>query len=298
MRLKKSQKEAVIQWIAEGVQSDEINERASRFDPPFEVFRQQVDYYRKTRDAAIKAIVAAGEQEALTEGLALKGERVKKLKQLAALMENDLFGGFLWLDQVKGVGSGDIAQIVDYEEFNAGEVVQYRGVLDDIAKEVGYVLNPKSTKQLREYFFDKKGHTPIKMSKGGSTGVRNPSCDSTFLEHIAPEDAVAKLVLEHRDYSKLHGTYIKGLHALFDPNDRIHTRFNQDVARTGRLSSATPNLQNVPRPENDKWNLRSAVHRTMAGQIRGRRQEQRNHALHRLVYDTGDRRRHTRAGRS
>ena len=127
----------MIQWIAEGVQSDEINERASRFDPPFEVFRQQVDYYRKTRDAAIKAIVAAGEQEALTEGLALKGERVKKLKQLAALMENDLFGGFLWLDQVKGVGSGDIAQIVDYEEFNAGEVVQYRGVLDDIAKEVG-----------------------------------------------------------------------------------------------------------------------------------------------------------------
>ena len=94
-------------------------------------------YYRQTRDADIKVLVAAGEQEALSEGLALKGQRVTKLKQLAALMERDLLGGFLWLEQVKGVGSGDVAQIVEYEEFNKGEVDAYRGVLDDIAKEVG-----------------------------------------------------------------------------------------------------------------------------------------------------------------
>lgn len=117
--------------------SDEINERAATFVPPFSVFRQQVDYYRKTRAADIKVMIAAGEQEALSEGLALTGERVKKLKQLAALMERDLLGGFLWLDQVKGVGSGDKAMIVDYEEFNSGEVAAYRGVLDDIAKEMG-----------------------------------------------------------------------------------------------------------------------------------------------------------------
>lgn len=138
MRLKKSQKEAVIRWIAEGLQSDEVNERGAEFFPPFSVSRQQVDYYRKTREADIKAIVAAGELDALTEGLAVKAERVKKLKQLAALLERDLFGGFLWLDQVKGVGSGDIAKIVDYEEFNRGEVEAYRGVLDDIAKELGH----------------------------------------------------------------------------------------------------------------------------------------------------------------
>lgn len=82
-------------------------------------------------------MIRAGEESALSEGLAVVGIRVKKLKQLAALMERDIFGGFLWLDQVKGVGSGDIAELVDYEEFNAGEVAAYRGVLDDIAKEVG-----------------------------------------------------------------------------------------------------------------------------------------------------------------
>jgi len=137
MRLKKTQKEAVLRWIAEGLQSDEINERAAKFIPPFTVKRDQVTYYRKTREADIAAIVKAGEQDALKEGLALKSERVKKLKQLASLMEQDLFGGFLWTEQVKGVGSGDVAQIVDYEEFNKAEVDAYRGVLDDIAKETG-----------------------------------------------------------------------------------------------------------------------------------------------------------------
>ena len=136
MRLKKTQKEAVIRWIAEGLQSDEINERAAAFIPPFSVWRQQVDYYRKTRNVEIAELIKAGEQEALSEGLALKAVRVIRLKQLAALMEKDLLGGFLWLDQVKGVGSGDIAQIVDYEEFNKAEVDAYRGVLDDIAKEM------------------------------------------------------------------------------------------------------------------------------------------------------------------
>ena len=119
------------------MQSDEINDLAAEFIPPFSVTRPQVAYYRKTREADIKALVAAGEQQALTEGLAVKAERVKKLKQLAALIERDLFGGFLWLEQVKGVGSGDAATIVDYEEFNKAEVDAYRSVLKDIADELG-----------------------------------------------------------------------------------------------------------------------------------------------------------------
>lgn len=138
MRLKKTQKEAVLKWIAEGLKSGEINDRAGEFIPPFSIYPQHIDYYRRTRQADIEILIKAGEQSALTEGLALKSERVKRLKQLAGLMEKDLLGGFLWLDQVKGVGSGEIAKIVDYEEFNKGEVDAYRGVLDDIAKEVGH----------------------------------------------------------------------------------------------------------------------------------------------------------------
>lgn len=138
MRLKKEQKEAVIKWVTAGFETDEINKLAREFDPPFTVSRRQAAYYRETRGVDLADIKRAGEEDALDEGLALKGERVRRLKQLAALMERDLFGGFMWLDQVKGVGSGDIAEIVEYEEFNGAEIAAYRGVLDDIAKEMGH----------------------------------------------------------------------------------------------------------------------------------------------------------------
>ena len=136
-RLKKGQKEALLKWIAEGLKSDEINERAAVFVPPFSISRRMVTYYRKTRKRDIETLIRIGEEDALREGLALKGERVTKLKALAGLMEQDLLGGFLWLEQVKGVGSGEAATIVEYEEFNRAEVDTYRGVLDDIARELG-----------------------------------------------------------------------------------------------------------------------------------------------------------------
>lgn len=137
MRLRKAQKEAVLTWIAEGLQTDEINKRAAVFEPPFVVTRQNIDRYRRTRALDLKAIAAISETNALTEGYALKEHRVMKLSQLAIMLEKDLMGGFLWTEEVKGVGSGEIAEIVDYEEFNRAEVEAYRGVLDDIAKETG-----------------------------------------------------------------------------------------------------------------------------------------------------------------
>jgi hypothetical protein len=137
MRLEKAQKDAVLAWIAEGLQTDEINERAAEFDPPFHVSRQQVDYYRKSRKIDIEAITQSDEGDALRAGLALRSERVKKLKRIAALIEGDLFGGRLWLRQEKGIGSGDKAKIVEYEEFNKAGVDAYRGLLDDIARETG-----------------------------------------------------------------------------------------------------------------------------------------------------------------
>lgn len=164
MRIKKSQKEAVLTWIAEGLRSDEINQRAAQFKEPFQIDRRQVDYYRRTRKADLDAIKQISEKTALVEGYALKEHRVYKLSLLAALMEKDIMGGFLWTDQVKGVGSGDIAEIVDYEEFNSAEVIQYRGVLDDIARETGGRVqkqdNSGNIRLLVEYVQPPKMETP------------------------------------------------------------------------------------------------------------------------------------------
>lgn len=137
IRLRKKQKEAVIAWIAEGLETGEINERAAKFKPAFEVTPALVDYYRKTREADLKTLQMSSTFDALSSGLAIKNERVRRLQQLADLMWKDITGGFLWLDQVKALGSGEYMETYDYEEFNTAEVKEFRGVLDDIAKELG-----------------------------------------------------------------------------------------------------------------------------------------------------------------
>ena len=110
----------------------------AEFKPPFSISKQQADYYRKTRAVNIEALKREGEGKALSTGLAIAGERVKVLKKLADLLMNDLFEEDLfWLLQVKGVGAGAAAEVVEYEEFNRGEVDTLLSVLDDIAKETG-----------------------------------------------------------------------------------------------------------------------------------------------------------------
>lgn len=138
MRLKKAQKLALLEWIAEGLTSDEVNKRAEVFEPPFDVSRQQVDHYRKTRGIEIEEIQKQAEYRALNTGLAIKSRRVELLKNLAEHLTSDLFKKDLfWTDMVKGIGKGEDFQVIEYEEFNAGEVAQLRGILDDIAKEMG-----------------------------------------------------------------------------------------------------------------------------------------------------------------
>ncbi|MEY3283185.1 MAG: hypothetical protein RIR86_1198, partial [Acidobacteriota bacterium] len=67
------------------------------------------------------------------------------------------------------------------------------------------------------------------------------------LDELALKYALPRLIIEHRELSKLKGTYVDALPGLIDPADgRIHTTLNQTVAATGRLSSTDPNLQNIP----------------------------------------------------
>lgn len=137
MKLKKTQREALLAWIAEGLQSDEINKRATLFEPTFEVTRQQVDHYRKTRNIEIQKLRKDGEYTALNTGLAIREKRVELLQELAERMRDDLLvKKLLWTPQVKGIGGADNYERIDYEEFNSAEVLQLRGVLDDIAAEV------------------------------------------------------------------------------------------------------------------------------------------------------------------
>lgn len=148
----------------------------------------------------------------------------------------------------------------DYLRSKQGPVdIEIENIKREINNLAGAMINPNSPKQLQDYFFNKLGLQPTKYTKGGKSGVRSASVDVTFLEYYAPTVPMAKLMLRHRDLTKVKGTYIDGTFERLDPNGRLHTRFNQDVARTGRLSSSDPNLQNWPKPEGDEFKLRGAV---------------------------------------
>ncbi len=106
----------------------------------------------------------------------------------------------------------------------------------------GQPFNLGSPKQIGEIFFVKLGLPIVKKTATGA-----PSTDEEVLEKLAEDYPLPARILEHRSLSKLKGTYTDKLPLMVNPDTgRVHTRYAQAVAVTGRLSSNDPNLQNIP----------------------------------------------------
>jgi DNA polymerase-1 len=114
---------------------------------------------------------------------------------------------------------------------------------EEIYKQAGEQFNLGSPQQLGVILFEKMGLPVLKKTqktKSYSTGAET-------LEELGRRGyPIAQLLLRYRELTKLKSTYVDALPQLVDAEGRIHTRFNQAVAATGRLSSADPNLQNIP----------------------------------------------------
>ncbi len=105
----------------------------------------------------------------------------------------------------------------------------------------GQEFNVNSPRQLEKLLFDELKLKPLKRTK------TSRSTDAETLEHLSSEHELPAVILEIRQLAKLKGTYIDALPTLVNPKTgRLHTRWHQDVAATGRLSSSDPNLQNIP----------------------------------------------------
>jgi DNA polymerase-1 len=103
-------------------------------------------------------------------------------------------------------------------------------------------FNLSSPKQIQAIFFDKLRLPVIRKTKTGQ-----PSTAEDVLEELAQEYEIPRLLLEHRSLNKLKTTYIDKLPGEINSRTgRIHTSYQQAVASTGRLSSTSPNLQNIP----------------------------------------------------
>ncbi len=110
-----------------------------------------------------------------------------------------------------------------------------------IYADAGHEFNVNSPKQLGKVLFDELGLPAGRKTKTGY------STASGVLEGLADANPIAGRVLEYRELSKLKSTYIDTLPDLAHPTTgRLHTTFNQAGTATGRLSSANPNLQNIP----------------------------------------------------
>jgi DNA polymerase-1 len=109
-----------------------------------------------------------------------------------------------------------------------------------IYEEVGHPFNIGSPKQLGEVLFEEMSIPPVRKTKTGY------STDVKVLQQLAIEHPVAEHIITYRELTKLRGTYIDGLVKLISDEGRIHSTLNQTTTATGRLSSDSPNLQNIP----------------------------------------------------
>ena len=116
--------------------------------------------------------------------------------------------------------------------------------LEILAKEIynmaGVEFNISSPKQLGEVLFERLG---LSAGKKNQTGYKT---DAATLQKLRGKHPIINLILEYRNFSKIISTYTVSLENAKFPDGKIHTIFKQTFTRTGRLSSAEPNLQNIP----------------------------------------------------
>ena len=110
----------------------------------------------------------------------------------------------------------------------------------DIYNLAGEEFNISSPFQLGDILFDKLG------LPHGKKGTRGYSTAIDVLEKLKDKHPIINLIIEHRNLTKLHSTYIEGLINSIMPDNKVHTIYTQALTRTGRLSSIEPNLQNIP----------------------------------------------------
>jgi DNA polymerase-1 len=134
----------------------------------------------------------------------------------------------------------DIDFLAGMSERMAKELAEVEESIHEIA---GRPFNINSPQQLGVVLFEELGYPVIKKTRK----TKSYSTSAEILQELAVRGyPVAELLLRYRELSKLKSTYVDALPELIAADGRLHTRFHQAVAATGRLSSASPNLQNIP----------------------------------------------------
>ena len=141
-----------------------------------------------------------------------------------------------------------------------GFIAQSRQAQDVAWQLAGKPFNLQSPKQLGKVLFEDMGLTPIGRTKNGSFTTKAYALQELFARSVGDERANGFLaaLLQHRETNKLKQIISTLIDAVNSQDGRIHTTFEQTVAATGRLSSAEPNMQNIPNRNAAGREIRSA----------------------------------------
>ncbi len=193
---------------------------------------------------------AAGFEPLLTYA----GERIELVRRMEPTMRRELGDGEL-AGVYRDIEAPLVPVLVGMEEAGVlldtgflkqmssrlgGELAELESSIFELA---GREFNLNSPQQLGTVLFDELGYPVIKKTRK----TKSYSTSAETLQELAVRGyPVAEQLLRYRELSKLKSTYVDALPAMVGADGRLHTRYYQAVAATGRLSSANPNLQNIP----------------------------------------------------
>lgn len=126
------------------------------------------------------------------------------------------------------------------KRFGENLTEEMSGIEQQIYFMAGHEFNIGSPKQLGVVLFEEMGLPTGKKTKTGY------STNADVLENLRDKHEIVDLILQYRQLSKLNSTYVEGLLKVVAEDGRVHSLFKQTETRTGRISSAEPNVQNIP----------------------------------------------------
>jgi DNA polymerase I len=188
-------------------------------------------------------------EDVLSEHLARKAAALHELKTLCTkeLTDNDQLELIdelelplaLILAEMEHTGvKVDQQRLLDMKEELGNRIEELEKKIHELA---GESFNINSPKQLGVILFEKLGLPAVKKTKTGY------STSADVLEKLQSKHDIIDHILHYRQLGKLQSTYLEGLlKVVHKDSSKIHTRFNQALTQTGRLSSIDPNLQNIP----------------------------------------------------
>jgi DNA polymerase-1 len=209
----------------------------------------------------IEALIGSGTKQTTMDRVPVEkaapysGADVDMTLRLAHLLEPELREKALW-ELFAEVEMPLVPVIVDMQRTGVKLDVKYLAQMGrdlgkrlselqrEIEGDIGHSVNINSTQQLSVALFDEMG-LALPWMRRGASGYYSTAAD--VLEKLRDRHPVIERILEHRQLSKLKGTYVDALPSLVNPRTgRVHTSYNQAGSVTGRFSSSNPNLQNIP----------------------------------------------------